>query len=56
MVALAVLLGTTACKTETTLAEYPCPPGGTRLTYETFGAAFMGQSCQTCHGQGDGGR
>jgi len=56
IVALAVLLGESACKTETTLADYPCPPGGTTLTYDTFGAAFLGQSCQTCHGQTDGAR
>ncbi len=47
--ALVSLLG--ACKTETSIEDYPCPPGGTKLTYDTFGQAFIGQNCQICHGQ-----
>ncbi len=46
--ALAAL--TTACAKETTLDEYACPPGGTKLTYESFGRDFMASNCQTCHG------
>ena len=40
-----------ACTTEIALDDYPCPPGGTKLTYDSFGSAFMARHCQTCHGQ-----
>lgn len=30
--------------------ERPCPPEGTKLTYESFGQQFMSDHCQTCHG------
>ncbi len=26
-----------------------CPPGGTDLTYESFGKSFIQRHCQTCH-------
>ena len=55
--AVALLGGLLAgCKAETSIDDYPCPPGGTKLTYDTFGQAFIGQSCQTCHGQAGGAR
>jgi hypothetical protein len=38
-----------ACK-ETTIDQYPCPPGGTKLTYESWGKSFMDSTCQRCHG------
>lgn len=38
------------CGKETTLEEYPCPPGGTKLTYESFGRDFLAANCQSCHG------
>ena len=34
----------------TDIDEYPCPPEGTTLTYENFGASFMTGYCQSCHG------
>lgn len=34
----------------TELSSYPCPPGGTKLTYADFGAPFMATWCQSCHG------
>lgn len=40
-----------ACKAETSLEDYPCPPQGTTLTYDTFGSAFLASNCQTCHGR-----
>jgi len=49
-------VGLGACTTETSLADVVCPPEGTKLTYGSFGAAFMAQRCQTCHGQTDGAR
>jgi uncharacterized membrane protein len=33
-----------------TLVHTPCPDGGTRLTYQNFGATFMDSWCQSCHG------
>lgn len=32
------------------LGDRTCPPGGTALTYEGFGAPFLGAYCQSCHG------
>jgi uncharacterized membrane protein len=37
------------CK-ETTIDERTCPPEGTKLTYASFGKAFLESNCQTCHG------
>jgi uncharacterized membrane protein len=34
----------------TSIEERPCPPGGTTLTYESFGRPFLDQWCQHCHG------
>ena len=39
-----------------TLDEYPCPPGGTTLTYESFGQSFMAAYCNRCHSAPDGQR
>jgi uncharacterized membrane protein len=51
-VSLALLLiVVAACAKETTIDEYPCPQGGTKLTYDNFGKAFVDSNCQTCHGQ-----
>jgi mono/diheme cytochrome c family protein len=36
-------------------ASDPCPPQGTKLTYENFGRAFFEQRCVSCHGGGGGG-
>ena len=49
LTALAIGLG--ACGDESSgLEDYPCPEGGTKLTYDGFGKAFMGNYCQGCHG------
>jgi uncharacterized membrane protein len=45
-----------ACKPETSLEDYPCPPQGTTLTYPSFGRGFLATWCQTCHGQASGER
>lgn len=47
---LALILFVGACK-ETTIEDRTCPPGGTKLTYATFGKSFMDTNCQRCHGQ-----
>lgn len=39
-----------ACKPYQELSDHPCPPQGTPLTYDNFGAAFMNSYCQSCHG------
>jgi hypothetical protein len=36
--------------------DYPCPTGGTTLTYKNFGQAFMIQYCNSCHSAPDGDR
>jgi uncharacterized membrane protein len=38
------------------MTEYPCPPAGTQLTYDNFGATFLGENCNTCHAAADGNR
>jgi uncharacterized membrane protein len=48
---LVLMLALAACKSETEIDDYPCPQEGTKLTYASFGASFLGQNCQTCHGQ-----
>jgi uncharacterized membrane protein len=41
----------TACSAfYTEIEDYPCPTGGTTLTYANFGAGFMNVYCQSCHG------
>jgi uncharacterized membrane protein len=54
--ALLALSSLAGCKAETSIDDYPCPSGGTTLTYESFGRDFMAQNCQICHGQSDGDR
>jgi hypothetical protein len=39
-----------------TIDDYPCPPGGTKLTYENFGQPFMAEYCNVCHSAPDGQR
>lgn len=39
-----------ACTPSTELSEEPCPPIGTLLTYQNFGAGFINSYCQSCHG------
>jgi mono/diheme cytochrome c family protein len=36
--------------------QYPCPDGGTTLTYQDFGAPFMSAHCDSCHSAPDGDR
>jgi uncharacterized membrane protein len=37
------------------MKDYPCPPNST-LTYDNFGAAFLGANCTTCHAADAGNR
>lgn len=36
------------------LEDHPCPPGGTTLTYQNFGAGFFASHCIHCHGGANG--
>jgi len=36
--------------------DYPCPPGGTQLTYESFGRAMLSVHCNNCHSASEGHR
>jgi len=53
---IAMLMLLVACKAETSIDEYPCPQEGTKLTYESFGQAYLAENCQTCHGQSSSAR
>jgi len=48
-VVFAGLLAIAACSPARTLESFPCPDGGTALTYESFGKDFLDRQCQTCH-------
>jgi len=53
----AVLLGAAAllgCSGADTMSDYPCPTGGTKLTYDNFGKSFFDRHCVYCHGGPDG--
>lgn len=45
----ALLLVLAGCTSTMTMDEYPCPPGGTQLTYESFGRDFFATNCNSCH-------
>lgn len=34
------------------LEDAECPPGGTTLTFQNFGAEFLDRYCNYCHGSG----
>ena len=42
-----------ACSWEE-ITSYPCPSGGTALTYDNFGKDFMTTYCVRCHGGPNG--
>ncbi len=50
--ALALLVG--CVDAPVPIEDYPCPPAGTTLTYESFGEAWLGANCGICH-SADGG-
>jgi uncharacterized membrane protein len=31
------------------IEDYPCPPSGTALTYDSFGRDFLAAHCNSCH-------
>jgi hypothetical protein len=36
------------------MSTYPCPQGGTTLTYDNFGQSFFTTYCVSCHGGPNG--
>jgi hypothetical protein len=43
-----------ACQGGTPIDAHPCPPGGTKLTYDNFGRGFFDGWCVRCHGGPNG--
>jgi mono/diheme cytochrome c family protein len=57
MRALATCLLLVACAdAPLPIDDYPCPPEGTQLTYESFGARFLSTHCNDCHNANEGRR
>lgn len=48
-----MLVSTLGCA-PSSLADTPCPPDGTALTYENFGETFFDANCIHCHGGSHG--
>jgi uncharacterized membrane protein len=38
------------------IQDFPCPSGGTTLTFENFGQGFFGSYCNSCHSAPSGER
>jgi hypothetical protein len=57
LVSLAALaaLASGGCN-DISIDQWPCPPGGTTITYESFGAGFFAEYCNSCHSAPDGQR
>jgi uncharacterized membrane protein len=53
-IALLFMLGCTAQAMP--MEDYPCPPEGTQLTYESFGLAMLDTHCNRCHNASEGKR
>jgi len=50
------VLSLAACGGTEHLEGTSCPPGGTDLTYESFGQPFLDDHCQRCHAENAGNR
>jgi len=48
-IAVWAVLAMTGCFDGPTLADEPCPPGGTALTYDEFARPFFDTWCERCH-------
>ncbi|MBA2538347.1 MAG: cytochrome c [Deltaproteobacteria bacterium] len=51
----ALLLALAACTEPMPIDDMTCPPEGTLLTYDNFGADFMASHCNSCHSTGKSG-
>jgi uncharacterized membrane protein len=56
MTRVALLLLVACAEAPVPIDEYPCPPQGTALTYDSFGRAFMSAHCNNCHNASEGKR
>lgn len=54
--ALAALLAASAGCEVAEIADYPCPTGGTQLTFQNFGKGFFNAYCNSCHSAESGDR
>lgn len=54
LVVTVIVVAIAACSFGTPIADHPCPPGGTTLTYQSFGAGFFQEYCVRCHGGPNG--
>jgi hypothetical protein len=52
-IAIVMIAALAACSWEE-MKDYPCPQGGTQLTYDNFGKGFMDSYCVRCHGGPNG--
>ncbi len=50
LLAFAAVVAPSGCGLFPSLEDSTCPPGGTDLTYENFGADFFDRHCNYCHG------
>jgi hypothetical protein len=50
VVACASIASASGCSSYSKLEDHPCPPGGTKLTYDNFGKSFFEVWCSKCHG------
>jgi mono/diheme cytochrome c family protein len=49
LAAAAVAVALAGCFSGPTLDDEPCPPAGSALTYDGFGAPFFARWCASCH-------
>jgi hypothetical protein len=45
----ALLLWVASCVSFDEIEDYPCPEGGTTLTYQNFGQPLLDRWCNECH-------
>jgi uncharacterized membrane protein len=56
MIRLALLLVAGCAANAMPIEEFPCPPQGTQLTYESFGKNWLDTNCNRCHNASEGHR
>ena len=49
-IALVLAGAAIACSGADEMADHPCPPEGTELTYDDFAKPFFDRWCNRCHG------
>jgi uncharacterized membrane protein len=56
MIRYALVLLVACADAPLAIEDYPCPPQGTQLTYESFGRAWLAEHCARCHSASEGHR